>query len=300
MAKGKDAKDGKPVAKVLVGVVGILLLIATVVGSYTGVHDAVAIAYLPVGGLLLVAAGLWDRLKEIGLPGGAKIFVSAPVPKQVIVGDYQATHGEVFDVGAIESSQAFGTPNLTALHKFEVTRGRDFPSETARPHVVLAKVAVEELARFGPAEREAVIEELPQVGSGENEYDVPNQQYRARRVGDDALIYFRQRDKLSVTEPNTYVVLGFLNVKAQKNLVKMHRHADHAEMEYGSVVTNTVRPILGDESGPGMTFDIDDNGQVTAVTLLLLGREWTPELKEKVQEAWANQPRFAGIEPKFG
>ena len=91
--------------------------------------------------------------------------------------------------------------------------------------MALAKVALEEPNLFNETEREAIVEELRKIGSRENEYGLrwgtqPNQQYRAHRVGDGIRIYFRQREKANVMEPDSYLVLGFQKCLRRSNPAK--------------------------------------------------------------------------------
>jgi hypothetical protein len=116
----------------------------------------------------------------------------------------------VVEVKAIASAEAFGNPKVTVTKP-----GGEIPIEAPPPPVVLADIAAEELTLFTPAEREAIAEELPKVGSDDgNEYWMRwglqlHERYRVRRVGDDIRIFFRQREKTTVVDPDSFVVLGF-------------------------------------------------------------------------------------------
>lgn len=196
---------------IFLGVAGVASLTAAEVGSYTGVHDFVVIAFILAGGILVVAAPVLHRLKTFALsPTEAKLEIS---PEELAVAEYQADKGEVIE--ASEAIDASLPIEVTATAGAEVTHPGEIPIERSPPHVVLAQVAAEELALFNPDEREAIAEELPKVGSrDQHEYGLrwglqPNQQYRARRVGEDIRIYFRQREKTTPVEPDSFVVLGF-------------------------------------------------------------------------------------------
>jgi hypothetical protein len=195
-------------ANIFVGLTGLASFIFAGVGSYTGMPGGLDIGFLLAGAGLVALSPVAHKLQKFKFTGKSFEF---EVAQELAVAEHQAIEGQVVEaVKGIASGEVFGNPKVTVTKP-----GGEIPVEAPPPPVVLTDMAAEELALFTPAELEAIAEELPKVGSDDgNEYWMrwgvqSHERYRVRRVGDDIRIFFRQREKTTVSEPDSFVVLGF-------------------------------------------------------------------------------------------
>lgn len=202
---------------IFVGLTGLASLIFAGVGSYTGIPGGEDVVFILAGAGLVALSPVAHKLLKFKL-STTEVSVEAAAAQELEPANRQAIDGEVVDATeAIKAIEASASLEIVAAATAEaqVVHPNEIPTELPPPRVVLAEIAAAELALFSPTEREAIAEELPKVGSDDgNEYSMrwglqPHEQYRVRRVGDDIRIFFRKREKTTVIEQDSFVVLGF-------------------------------------------------------------------------------------------
>jgi hypothetical protein len=209
---GEEHKK-KPLNQVFLGVVGILLLVAAVVGSLKGLPDAVAIAMLLLGGSLVALAAFWSRIQ--GTVELSKDGLKFPVGA-VDRGEKQLEQSKVVDAESIGQRVEALEWLLRAETWPPIFGGTVLPSAPAGPqtrNVQLVDDAVATMLTLTDRERTQVEAEIARISQLDFQVGADprairpgdhGRSYHVHKVPDTTIrLWYRQSD----TDPEALVVM---------------------------------------------------------------------------------------------
>jgi hypothetical protein len=206
----------------VIGFFGGVLVVAAVGGYYVNRDSAATIGFAVIGAALVVVGAMSGRLA----PGTLRI---GPTGAEIPIGESQIQSGQVIKVGAaIEAS--FGE-NLSANGDVSVPdkapeadeKSSDQPSEDAKavmvprdaPPVFLTQAANDVLNSLGGAERQAAWSAVANLGNTAktaNDKAIASTsagvRYMQRSAAPGVNLIYRQMDKTSEDEPDSYVIVA--------------------------------------------------------------------------------------------